>query len=120
SGDYRIPGLLPGPYEIRADKDNFSTEVRRGITLTVAQQTEINLAMRVGELKQEVVVSGAAPLVENVTSSISGLVDENQMEQLPLNGRDIYQLVLLQPGVSPNPNAGPSPWQKGGVARASV
>ena len=120
SGDYRIPGLLPGPYEIRADKESFSTEVRRGIKLTVSQQVEINLAMKIGELKQEVVVSGAAPLVENVTSSVSGLVEENQMEQLPLNGRDIYQLVLLQPGVVPNPSAGPSPWQKGGVARASV
>ena len=120
SGEYRLPGLLPGPYELRADRANFATEVRRGITLTVAQQVEINLTMKVGEVKQEVVVTGAAPLVENVTSSISGLVDQKQMEQLPLNGRDIFQLVLLQPGVVSNPSAGPSPWQKGGVAKASV
>jgi hypothetical protein len=120
SGDYRIPGLSPGSYEIRADKENFSTEVRRGITLRVAQQLEINISMKVGSVKQEVAVTDLPPLVDSVTSSLSGVVDEKQMEELPLNGRDLWQLVLLQPGVNPNPNAGPSPWQKGGVGKAAV
>lgn len=120
SGDYHIAGLTPGPYEIRAEKQSFSTEIRRGITLTVAQQIQINIGMKVGAVKQVVEVSGGAPLVENITSSVSGLVDETQMRELPLNGRDIFQLVLLQVGVSPNPSAGPSPWQKGGFAKAAV
>ncbi len=120
SGDYRIPGLSPGNYEIRADKENFSTEIRRSITLTVAQQLEVSISMKVGSVKEEMVVSDLPPLVDSVTSSLSGVVDEKQMEELPLNGRDLWQLVLLQPGVNPNPSAGPSPWQKGGFGKAAV
>jgi hypothetical protein len=120
SGDYRIPGLSPGNYQVRADKDNFSSEIRRGITLTVAQQLEVNLSLKIGSVKQEVAVTDLPPLVDSVTSSLSGVVDQKQMEELPLNGRDLWQLVLLQPGVNPNPNAGPSPWQKGGFGKAAV
>jgi Carboxypeptidase regulatory-like domain len=120
SGDYRIPGLIPGRYEVRAEKENFSIEIRRNINLSVAQQLEVNLSMKVGSVQQEVVVNDVPPLVENITSSLSGLVDEVQMRDLPLNGRDLYQLVLLQVGVSPNPSTGPSPWQKGGFGKAAV
>jgi Carboxypeptidase regulatory-like domain/TonB-dependent Receptor Plug Domain/TonB dependent receptor len=120
SGDYRIPGLSPGNYQVRADKDNFSSELRKGITLTVAQQLEVNFALKVGSVKQEVAVTDLPPLVDSVTSSLSGVIDQKQMEELPLNGRDLWQLVLLQPGVNPNPNAGPSPWQKGGFGKAAV
>jgi hypothetical protein len=120
SGDYRIPGLIPGRYEVRAEKEDFSTEIWRNISLSVAQQLEVNLSMKVGLIKQEVVVNDVPPLVENVTSSLSGLVDETQMRDLPLNGRDLYQLVLLQVGVSPNPSTGLSPWQKGGFGKAAV
>ena len=119
SGDYRIPGLSPGNYEIRADKEKFSAEIRRDITLTVAQQLEINISMKVGSVKQVVIVTDLPPLVDSVTSSLSGVVDEKQMEELPLNGRDLWQLVLLQPGVNPNPSAGPSP-AKGGFGKAAV
>ncbi len=120
SGDYRLPGLSPGNYQLRADKDGFASEIRQRIVLTVAKQLEVNLTMRVGSVKQEVVVNDLPPLVDSVTSSLSGVVDQTQMEDLPLNGRDLWQLVLLQPGVSPNPNAGPSPWQKGGFGKAAV
>jgi hypothetical protein len=120
SGDYRLPGLSPGNYEIRADKEGFASELRRGISLTVSQQLEANLTMQVGAFKQEVVVNDKPPIVESVSSSLSDVVDENRMKDLPLNGRDLWQLVLLEPGVSPNPSAGPSPWQKGGFGKAAV
>jgi hypothetical protein len=120
SGDYRIPGLSPGRYELRAVLDKFVTEVHRDIDLTVSQQLELNISMKVGATQQEVVVSGGAPLVETATSSLSGVIDDQQMRELPLNGRDIYQLVALQAGVSPNVSAGPSLWGKGGINKLAV
>ena len=86
----------------------------------MAQVAQINVALKIGSMSQQVVVQGGAPLLETVTSAVSGLVNETQMEGLPLNGRDISQLVLLQAGVTPTPSAGPSPFQKGGYAKFSV
>src|SRR5260370_29960164 len=80
----------------------------------------MNCVWRVGRGGQGVMGEGAGPLLETVTSAISGLVNQAQMEGLPLNGRDISQLVLLQPGVNPTPSAGPSPFQKGGLTKFSV
>src|SRR6266851_342836 len=119
-GAYRAGGLLPGNYELRVAVVGFALEVHKGITLTVAQTVQINISLTIGTMTQQVVVEGAAPLLDTVTSAVSGLVNQAQMEGLPLNGRDISQLVLLQPGVMPTASAGPSPFQKGGVAKFSV
>jgi len=120
-GSYRIAGLFPGEYNLKAERPSFSTEVQQGIMLAVSQEAVVNFALRVGPVTQTVVIDGSqAPLVETQESSISGLVDHKQVRELPLNGRDIFQLVLMQPGVQPTPSAGPSPWQKGGLAKLSV
>jgi hypothetical protein len=120
TGAYRIPGLFPGDYEVKAERASFAPEVHRGITLTVSQQAVVNFTLRLGTTSKVVVVSGAPLLVESTSSAISGLVNPTQMRQLPLNGRDIFQLVLLQPGAQPTPSAGASPWQKGGLAKVAV
>jgi hypothetical protein len=120
AGAYVAVGLAPGHYELRAEDTGFVTEVRKGITLTVAQVVQINFSLKIGSVSQQVEVQGAAPLLETMTSAVSGLVNETQMEGLPLNGRDISQLVLLQAGVMPTPSAGPSPFQNGGFAKFSV
>jgi hypothetical protein len=119
-GAYVAGGLLPGNYELSVEGSGFATQLRKGITLTVGQTVQINFTLNVGSTTQQVIVEGAAPLLETVTSAISGLVNRAQMEGLPLNGRDISQLVLLQPGVIPTPSAGPSPFQKYGLAKFSV
>jgi hypothetical protein len=120
SGFYRIPGLFPGVYDLQAERASFAVEVRRKVVLTVSQEAVINFTLKVGQVAEKIEVSGQAPLVESTDSAVSGLVDPTQMRELPLNGRDIFQLVLLQPGVEPTPSAGPSPWQKGGLAKVAV
>jgi hypothetical protein len=120
AGAYVAAGLPPGNYELRAEGAGFMTEVRKGIILSVAQVAQINVPLKIGSMSQQIEVQGGAPLLETVTSAVSGLVNESQMEGLPLNGRDISQLVLLQAGVTPTPSAGPSPFQKGGFAKFSV
>lgn len=99
-GRYRAPALQPGGYELRAELAGFQVGVRRGITLAVGQEAVVDIVLKVGELTEEVVVIGEAPLVDTTSSTITGLVDDRQIRDLPLNGRSFTQLALLQAGVS--------------------
>ncbi len=97
-GSYNIPGLPPGPYEVRASLQGFATAIQSGISLAVAQQANLNLTMKVGASELLVVV-GTPALVDTKTSSLSAVVDEKTIKELPLNGRNFIDLALLQPGV---------------------
>jgi len=98
-GRYRVPLLAPGHYEVTAQISGFQTMVRSGITVTVGQQAVVDARLSLGNVSESVTVEGAAPLVETTTGTISNVVTEAQLGSMPLNGRDITQLVLLQPGV---------------------
>jgi hypothetical protein len=100
AGFYATPNLLPGNYEVRVTAPGFSTVVRTGITLTVGAQQVLDIAMNVGQVTQEVKVTGEAPLVQLTSSTLSGEVDATTVRELPLNGRDWTQLATLQPGVT--------------------
>ena len=89
-----------GNYEITAEKTGFKTEVQSGLTLTVAQEAVANFTIQVGEMSQTVAVTAEAPLVSTTTSSLGGLVDDQRIADLPLNGRNYIDLTLLQPGVT--------------------
>jgi len=98
-GYYRVAGLPPGRYEVRAERLGFNPEAKPNFTLTVAEEAVVNFSLRVGAAREEVVIAGAAQGVETTGSTVSGLVDEKKIRDLPLNGRDMAQLILLQPGV---------------------
>jgi hypothetical protein len=100
SGSYSIPSLPVGEYEVTAEKMGFRREVRRGIDLVVAQQAVVNLTLQVGSIDQQVTVTDAAPLVNTTLSSTSGLVSEQQIKDLPLNGRSFDLLLTLNTGTS--------------------
>jgi hypothetical protein len=97
-GSYNLPGLPPGMYEARASLPGFTPAVRSGIQLAVGQQASLNLTLKVG-LTEMVIVGGAPALVDTKSSSLSAVVDEKAIEELPLNGRNFIELALLQPGV---------------------
>ncbi len=99
-GFYRAPNLLPGQYEVTASATGFATEVQKDITLTVGAERVVNLVMRLGELAEEIVVTGGASAIELGTSALSHVVDARTIRELPLNGRDWTQLATLQPGVA--------------------
>src|SRR5712692_8878768 len=99
-GNFSIPSLPVGAYEITVEKMGFRREVRRGIELVVAQEAVVNLVLQVGGLEQQVTVTEEAPLVNTTLSSTSGLVTESQVKDLPLNGRSFDQLLTLNVGVS--------------------
>ena len=98
-GRYQVASLEVGEYRVRAAKSGFSEELRTGIRLAVGQEAFVDLRMQVGQAEQTVTVTGDAPLVENTTADISGLVSGQQIRDLPLNGRSFDELMTLNPGV---------------------
>ena len=100
NGGYSVPSLPVGQYEVTAEKNGFKQEVRSGITLVVGQQAIVNLALEVGNVAQQVTVTGEAPLVNTRVSSTSGLVAEQEVKDLPLNGRSFDQLLTLNTGTN--------------------
>ena len=99
TGRYRVQQLALGAYEVRAELAGFQTAVRQGLSLNLGQEAVVNLTLSVGEITEQVIVTGAAPLVETTSSEVSGLVDDRQIRDLPLNGRSFTELAVLQPGV---------------------
>jgi Carboxypeptidase regulatory-like domain/TonB-dependent Receptor Plug Domain len=99
SGRYQVFSLPAGEYEVHAKKQGFSEEVRKGIELVVGEDATANLMLRLGEISEQVVVTEDAPLINVTTADISGLVGEQQVKDLPLNGRSYDELVTLNPGV---------------------
>ena len=99
TGRYEVSNLPVGNYEVSVSMSGFQTLVRSGIELTVGRNAVVDVTMQVGEVTQVVNVTGEAPLVETSTATVSSLVDEKKVADLPLNNRDLTQLVFLQPGV---------------------
>src|SRR5262245_35082348 len=99
-GRYRVPILPPGNYEIHVTAGGFQTAVRRGIRLDIGRTIDVDLSLAVGAVEATVDVTAEAPRINLATGSVSGLVDDQQIRDLPLNGRSFQQLALLQPGVT--------------------
>src|SRR6266404_1672449 len=98
SGRYSAPSLGVGKYRITLTQEGFQTESRTGIELTVGRNAVVDLQLKVGAVSQTVEVTGEAPLVDTTKSSVDYLVADTTVRDLPLNGRDLSQLVLLNPG----------------------
>jgi outer membrane receptor protein involved in Fe transport len=105
TGHYLAPTLPVGSYRVSASLEGFQTEVRTGITLTVGSQVVMDMKLQVGAVTQSVEVTGEAPLVQTQESTVSYLVSDQTMRDLPLNGRDMSQLILLNPGVTLSVNS---------------
>lgn len=98
SGNYSVLALPLGATEVRAQKAGFKPVDRAGIRLALDQNALVNFQLEVGQLVSQVNVSEQAPLVNTTTESLAGLVGENQVKDLPLNGRSFDNLITLNPG----------------------
>jgi hypothetical protein len=99
TGAYTLAALPVGSYRVQVDLSGFKPQVTP-ITLTVNQVARIDFRMVLGGVSEEVTVTASAPLIEKSTSEISTLIDQKQIENLPLNGRNFTQLATLVPGVN--------------------
>src|SRR5688572_4750379 len=98
-GYFVAPLLPPGRYRISVEKDGFKPVTQSGITLTVDQAARIDIALEVGSVTESVRVTANVTTVETSSSALREVVDERRIRELPLNGRDATQLILLLPGV---------------------
>ncbi len=99
TGHYELLALAVGGYEVTVTKDGFQTLVQGGIDLVVGQQAQVDFKLQVGGVSQKITVNADAPVVSSTTTDISGVVGEQQVKNLPLNGRSYDLLMLLDPGV---------------------
>ncbi len=98
AGNFRVLSLPLGEQEIRAEKPGFKAAIRTGFNLDVGQEAVLTLQLQAGEVAESVTVVGGAPLVNTTTSSVSGMVGEEAIKELPLNGRSFDNLITLNPG----------------------
>jgi hypothetical protein len=99
-GEYRLP-VRVGAYRLTADLAGFSP-VARTLTLLVGQEAVVSLQMAVSSVQESVTVTADAPLLDVTQSSLGGNVDPRQLQELPVQGRDWLDLVLLTPGIRIN------------------
>jgi hypothetical protein len=98
TGDYTVLGLPLGPQEVSAAKQGFNSSGPLNVTLVVGQDAVVNVALTVGNVNSITIVTDSTPLVNTTTASVSGVVGEKQIKDLPLNGRSFDDLITLNPG----------------------
>jgi outer membrane receptor protein involved in Fe transport len=101
SGFYRIDLLPPGHYELRADLTGFRSEIMRGVDVTLGSSVRIDFALDLAAVEEEIVVTAESPVVETSNPTISSSVSDKAIANLPLQGRDFSDFVLLTPGSVP-------------------
>jgi hypothetical protein len=99
SGDYDFVQIPVGTYRLEFDLTGFKKNVRRDVTLDVNQVITLNMTMQLGATQEVVDVTSEAPLVETSSTQLGTVVNDRAIVQLPLNERDTYQFLSLQPGV---------------------
>ncbi|MCA1584959.1 MAG: TonB-dependent receptor, partial [Acidobacteria bacterium] len=106
NGRYRLAALRPGTYELRAELAGFASAARLGLQLFVGQEVTIDLQMALAGVAESITITAAAPLVETTKSDVSTVVDREQIDALPLNGRNFADLTRLTPDVLSNDRIG--------------
>jgi hypothetical protein len=106
NGFYLAPSVPAGRYTITVSAQGFRKTVNNGVELHVSEKKVLNLEVQIGSVAETVTVTGEAANVETRSADVSSLISEKQVTELPLNGRNYAQLVLMVPGVSPTNGAG--------------
>lgn len=99
-GVYRIPALPSGLYDVKVEINGFSSQIQKGVTLTVGQSMTLNFEMAIGKIDQAVVVDTDTPQVETDRSFQSSTITQRLINELPIDGRNFLEFSKLTPGVS--------------------
>jgi Carboxypeptidase regulatory-like domain/TonB dependent receptor len=105
-GEYSLPALLPGAYEITVEANGFKTIHQSGILLEVDQRARLDFTLTVGSPSETITVEGTAPLLNTFDASVSTVIGNRFVENMPLNGRSFSSLIKLAPGVVLTPANG--------------
>lgn len=99
SGFYLVSELPPGSYSVKAEQPGFRTYILDAFPLSTQQKASVNIKLEVGQVSEKVQVTAEAQLVESQSSTLGAVVENKRILDLPLNGRNIYNLSALVPGV---------------------
>jgi hypothetical protein len=99
TGFFNFLAMPRGVYEITASLTGFSTQSTKA-ELTAGENLRVDFKMNLGQIQETVVVSGTAALVETRSATMSGLVDDRRVQELPLNGRNVVELASTLPGIT--------------------
>jgi hypothetical protein len=102
TGTFALSNLTVGTYNVTINAQGFAPQSIAGVTLDVSQTRNLDFNLSLAGTTQTVGVTAAPPLLNTTNGSLAGLVSEQQVESLPLNGRSIQNLVMLQPGMAQN------------------
>jgi hypothetical protein len=101
AGAYNFPSLDPGTYRVEVSLPGFNTYTRDGLILTTGQSITVDAALDVAGVSETVTVTGESPMLSTRESKVGGVVENEQIENVPINTRDTQQLALLVPGARP-------------------
>jgi hypothetical protein len=115
AGAYNAPNLTAGNYTVRVEAKGFKRLERQAIVIEVGHEVRVDLTVQPGEQNQTVTVTEAVPLVETTNATMGGTLENADIIDLPLNGRDYQNLLGLRPGVMLQPGGGPWTQSTNGV-----
>jgi Carboxypeptidase regulatory-like domain len=108
-GLYTFVNVIPGNYRIDIEKEGFKHVTREPIVVQVQQTTRIDAALQVGQVSEKIEVTAETPLLQSETSSLGQVIEERKAEELPLNGRNIFNLITLSPAAVAQGGSGGTP-----------
>ena len=99
TGEYSFANLQPGQYTLSAELVGFAPFVREGLIIGISSWLVVDIALRVGGIEETITVTGAGPLIESGTASVSSVIDRTQLETLPSPGRNVFIMAVTTPNV---------------------
>ena len=100
TGFYNMLSMPPGMYEISTAAPGFDKQTQSGVRLTSGDSLRLDVTLKVGAVQSEIAVTAAATLVNTTNSTLSGLVDDRRVQDLPLSGRNVVALARILPGIT--------------------
>ena len=121
TGEYAIPFLAPGEYEITAVMSGFKTYKREGLTLSIGEHPVVDIKLEVGASNQSVMVTAEVPMIESANASVGQVISSEEVEDVPMNGRTPLMLSRISMGVTGTNEPGQvRPFDNAGGAAFSV
>jgi hypothetical protein len=99
-GRYLVAALPPGTYQLKADADGFASETREGLTLVLGQSAEADVTLKLATQAESIAVVAEAPLIDPAHTAVSTVIDQEQIDSLPINGRNFIGFSIITPGVT--------------------
>ena len=102
AGEYSAPSVIPGTYTVRAEAKGFKATERQNITVEVGQDVRVDLSVQPGEQTQTVTVTESIPVIQTSSAQLTATLEDQTIDELPLNGREFTKLLAYAPGAKSN------------------